>query len=160
MGVLTEFLRKEGPQLLAAQREETEQILEWKEAVDRLMDQLESWLNDADPDHLLLCSRNVRPYDNGRHRYVSMPELIVRLGNRNVRIFAKARFIAGPVWFAGDTAPHPANGRVDIVDDLDGNFALYRLRVETQDLWYMMSSGIAYPLDRTRFEAAVTTLLK
>ncbi|MCI0700656.1 MAG: hypothetical protein L0241_06205 [Planctomycetia bacterium] len=179
MGVLTEYVRNEAEQLKKEAHRREEAVKEWLAAVEKLYDQLEGWLRDADSGlGILKCSRmiqeQVREPRLGSY-YVS--PLGVSLGviliDRSAVIVPRSRYVSFVIQPPG-REPRRADGLVEIHDRYRNQSAfpeyyLFRSKTDGGDEWFIRSvnawnadpNDIAVePLDREGFEAAMLRVLQ
>ncbi len=150
-----EKLRTEEP--LAAQKRD-----EWIAAVDRLNQQIEEWLAQADPDHhVLQVSERLYPLrEEGIGSYEARG-LSIRLGPREVRVEPIARNVAGPLSATGVISVNRAYGRVDLTDGLR-KFLIFRVEKDPEDRWNIIEqdSFRMRTFDQSAFENAFKSLLE
>lgn len=156
MGSLTEFL-KERAQKERAEHGDRKQIREdWVRAVDRLTNQIEQWLRNADPDQVL----EIEPHGVERREeltgYYLVQGLRVRLGAREARVVPVSRFVVPGPPFTGELRPH---GRVDITNG-ESSYSLLRVLDRPGGRWMLSDErrGLR-DFDQAEFEAIMQDLL-
>lgn len=133
---------------------------EWIGAIQRLIQQVEEWLTDSDPLHLLEIEERdheVREIDVGVY---TAPGLVIRLGAREVRLVPIARKVVGP-YLSGDTITMArALGRVDLTDGGE-KFLIFRSRTDPDEWVIAAERGyVVKRFDRRSFEEAMQSLLE
>jgi hypothetical protein len=156
-----EFLKERADQLQASYSEKVKIQKEWVQAVDKLLDLLEQWLNDADSEKILQVHReDVQRRESGVGIY-SVASLHIWLEAQEVRIIPVARNAVGPVLSAG--AIHTGNsfGRVDLTNGVS-KFLMFRVAVDPVDRWVIVDEDAYVPreLNRQSFDLAVQNLLQ
>jgi hypothetical protein len=140
--------------------ERNQRLQEWRGAVQQLLDQLQTWLREADPDGLLAFhSWEASAAEPSLGRY-TVPVLLVKFFDDEVTIKPVARNAVGFVE-TGQGDRTRAAGRVDLIgrDGID-KYILYRVPVQGEYRWYLLDERFeAAPLDQPRFEAAMRDLL-
>lgn len=138
---------------------------EWIEAVDGLLDQIQSWMREADPEGLLdvvryLVSRSERGYGT-----YDAPALQIRFGPAEVSIepiSAEPSYsldvAPGRNQIVTATAPPKAVGRVDVSNGLR-TCHLFRLQRDGVQEWSIQRKDGFAMLDRAEFESVLKGLL-
>lgn len=158
MGTLTDFLNEQA-EIQRRHGNETKQIKQdWVQAVNRLVDQMESWLRQADQSRILeIQVDGVERREERIGRYTAR-RLTVRLGAREVEIGPVARFIvaAPPAVFH---LPSKPQGRVDITDGGD-RVSLYLIPDAPEGRWVMIDeAGGLKGFDQDAFETVMRKFL-
>lgn len=161
MPTLREFLASEAEKLRGEQANAMARRDEWIASVGRLLAQIQSWLAQADSDHVLsIDDTPVRVSEQGLGTY-EIAALTVGLGAREVRIRPVARSVGTPLRVSSMLHVPRAHGRVDMTNGLD-RFLLFRVEVKPEDRWMIVEQDgpLAAPLDRSSFETALLRLLE
>ena len=146
-------------------RERNRQRDEWLGAIRRLLDQIEGWLKDADPENLLeIVSYDVERVE-GRLGIYDAPALKIRLGTDEVDVVPvgslRDRTLAGPgddVALGIEGTNGPAAGRVDVTNG-ERKYLLLRDASSGTDRWYVLDDrSEAAVLDRARLESILEDL--
>jgi hypothetical protein len=177
MGVLTEYLKSEVDQIRAEMARRKERLEEWLTAINRLYDQLECWLAEADNGFGILgVNRHTTKEFIGEPRlghyevYIMWVSLGGAIGNREAKIVPKARFVAATIKPPGEEARR-ADGMVEIKGGTAADYYLFRWAGATpdDDRWFIRSVvqwnadpeyGTVEPLDREHFETAMLRVLQ
>jgi hypothetical protein len=143
--------------------------VEWLNALERLLDQIQEFLREADPEGLL----ETVPYEvqrvESRLGVYDAPALKVRIGTDSVDVVPEGRHATGPLLLQhllllpgnaqrwGDLS----GGRVDITNG-ERRYLLLRSIVGDQDHWYAtMSNKIDLtPFNSICLQAVLRDLLK
>jgi hypothetical protein len=155
---LREFLLKNAPR--AEQEKRRRQWRdEWIAAVDRLLEQLRTWLTDADTAELL----DLEPLDfEKREQHLGayhIHGLAINFGERTVKVVPVGRTVLAHLGPYAEAGHENAEGRVDITNSASKYF-LYRKRTNAGDQWLVQDERSEIrPLDRERFEAILQDLL-
>ena len=160
MANLADFLRDQEAQERAKAPERERQREEWLEAVECLLRQMETWLNEADASHLLEVERTSVPNREVGLGIYSAPGLKITLGARQLTVSPIARQTVGP-FLDDNVAGSRSQGRVDITDGAI-KFMVYRYVDDRGERWVMLDD-VNYqpvPFDRHAFETAIVSLLK
>jgi hypothetical protein len=135
---------------------------EWISAVDRLNQQIRSWLSQADPDHEVLEVRELpcQLREEGIGSY-DVRGLLISLGRREIRVEPIARHVAGPLSATGVIHVSRAYGRVDLTDGLQ-KFMIFRVEKDPEDRWSIVEQDgyRVNAFDQVAFEEAFKTLLE
>jgi hypothetical protein len=134
---------------------------EWTESLHRLIGQIQGWLTDSDPDHLLEVEESyheIREVDVGVY---TAPGLVIRLEAREVRLIPIARKVVGPHLSNGLIHVKRAFGRADLIDG-GKKYLLYRSQADPTDEWVIVEDDgfVVQKLDRQTFEEAMQSLLE
>jgi hypothetical protein len=160
MSILADFLKGRGEQHRAQEPTRRQVREEWVQAVDRLLKQIEGWLKDADPEHLLQVERKTVEKQEVIAGAYTAPALAITLGDRRVEVRPVARGVVGPF---SKESPYGARsqGRVDLTDGTD-RFMLYRFVNEQGEAWVYLDEEeyMPHPFEREVFERALVSLLK
>ena len=171
MGVLTEYVRNEAEKLKKEVHRQEEAVKEWKEATDRLHEQLGAWVAAADGgNHLLRVTTNGGPFlQEPRLGLYELDNLVISLGSRRAVIAPRARYVATVIKPPGKE-PRRADGTVEVRGT--GGVALYylfRLKEPDGDHWYIQSdtrwhadplNNDVEELNADRFEFAILSVLQ
>ena len=162
MGSLKEFLAEQAERLQSQESEAAKKRDEWLKAVDRLIQQIKSWLTEADPEQQYLKIQD-DPFpirEQGIGEYVARG-LLIGLGPREIRVQPVARNVAGPLSVTGTIHVERAYGRVDLTDGLT-KYMIFRVEREPEDRWSIIEqdSYRRQPLNQDSFEAAFQDLLE
>jgi hypothetical protein len=154
---LKEFLAGEAEKLRSEQGEAMTERQEWIAAVDRLLAQIKDWLQEADPEQILLIQETTHKL---RERMIGTYEihgLSIGLGLREIRVEPVARSVAGPM---SPTGTIRAYGRVDMKNGLE-KYMLFRTDPAADGTWIMIrQEGYrTQPFNRESFESACISLL-
>lgn len=170
MGTLTTFLRDEAKRLRAEAPAREAKLHDWVRAVTELVEQLQTWVREADTEGVIDLSVDERflPYgEEGLGRY-KLPRLKVTLDTRFVWVVGKARNVADRIQPPGYASERQADGLVVVIDSATderigaADYYLYRLADPDGDRWFVRHPLLpeVTPLDRERFEAMLVRLLK
>jgi len=159
---LKDFIASQAQKLRNEEHQAARKRDEWVSAVDRLNQQIRSWLTQADPDHEVLEVREL-PYqlrDEGIGSYEARG-LLISLGRRQIRLEPIARNVAGPLSATGVIHVGRAYGRVDLTDGLR-KFMIFRVERDPDDRWSIIEQDgfRMQPFDQLAFEHAFKTLLE
>ncbi len=169
MGVLSMFLKEQGERLQAGQAEREAKLLEWKEAVRKLMAQLAAWVREADPQGLIEIdeSQSQRLIEQGLGLYYA-PRLELRLEAHRVWVIPKARNVLAFLPDPAGGKERRADGLVIITDYPPAGdqlpapvYNLFWLREPGGGRWFVQHpTAGGEPLDRERFEAILVNILR
>ena len=160
MGVLTEFLRGQQDRLSKQSVERQAIVAEWVAAVERLLEQIRSWVKAADPSGVLRLTENTHEIkEPGLGRY-TVPILALGLDDEvSVIVMPEARKTILTVPAQGGGVRR-ADGRVDLIGP-PANVTLVRVSAGAQDEWYLHNSlQPPKPFDQAAFERIVVEMLK
>jgi hypothetical protein len=134
---------------------------EWISALRRLIQQIQEWLADSDPEHLLEIEERyheIREVDVGVY---TAPGLVIHLEAREVRLVPIARKVVGPHLSNGFIQVRRAFGRADLIGG-GKKYLLYRSRTDPADEWVIVEDDgfRVKELDRQAFEEALQSLLR
>jgi hypothetical protein len=134
---------------------------EWLGAVNRLNDDVRSWLAKDDPKGYLAIedeAHELREVGIGTYQ---IPGLLIGLGPREVRLKPIARYVAGSVASAGVIHIPRAFGRVDLTNGLS-KYMIFRVETDPGDRWKIIKQDgyEVRPLDPRSFEDALRDLLE
>jgi hypothetical protein len=155
-----EFLAQEAERLGREEEVQKARREEWLGAVNRLFDQMEAWIADADASRVLhVRRRTVTKTEHALGRF-DAPILELRLGATSVDIDPVAYRVVGP----GLEKPLglKSGGRVDL-RSADQAYLLYRFTTDAgKESWVMVGDdglGLGV-LSRESFEAALIGLFQ
>lgn len=156
----SQFLREQEAKAKEEAQANEAVISEWREAVERLFDQVRGWLNTSDPDGILkIQQKDHEANEPILGRYV-VPRLDLRGLGKWIGIIPKARKTVGTVHPTQKSTPERATGRVDITDELHRHI-LYRLPGDNGGKWVIDDLQSApKPLDQDNFEQALMRYLR
>lgn len=161
MGTLKEFIAERAEQIQNEELQAAAKCQEWATAVDRLVQQIEQWLAQADPDPKVLRTqrRTYQIREEGLGTY-QVTGLSIWVGRREIRVEPIARHVAGPLSSTGVIHVHRSYGRVDLTDGLQ-KFMMFRVEVEPEDRWNIIEqdSFQLQSLNQQSFEEAFKSLL-
>jgi hypothetical protein len=157
---LKEFLAGEAEKLRNEQSDAMSKRREWIAAVDRLLAQMKDWLQQADPEQILMIQDTSHKL---RERMIGTYEvhgLSIGLGLREFRVTPVARYVAAPSSSTGTTHILRAYGRVDMTNGLE-KYMLFRTDVVGDGTWIIIRQNgyRTQPFNRESFESACTSLL-
>lgn len=160
---LTDFLKEKAIEIKDSQKEKHGIIVEWKEAVQQLLDEIRVWLRDADPDGLLSIEQDEWEVTEEKLGRYSVPRLDIKGLGRSLAVIPKSRYVVATSLPNGTGKSVRGTGRVDLtwVDSEAKRYHLYRFPGDGSDIWMIDDrKSIPSPLNRERFEAALMSLLK
>jgi hypothetical protein len=141
---------------------------EWLGALNRLLDQIQDWLRELDPEDVLeLITYQVERVEERLGVY-DAPALKIRVNTDAAEILPMGRFAMRPLSLQGlllqnmpsipvDQQRH--EGRVDITNG-ERRYVLLRRIEDGHDRWYALRKmDRAVPFDRTCFEEILKDLL-
>jgi hypothetical protein len=134
---------------------------EWIWAVRRLIQQIQEWLIDSDPGHLLEVKESYHEFREVNVGVYTAPGLVIRDEAREVRIVPVARMVVGPLLADGGVRMNRAFGRVDMTDGAE-KFMLFRSQKGPSDEWVIVDDRgyVVRKFDRQTFEEAMQRLLE
>jgi hypothetical protein len=150
-----EAIRQKDPQ---SQRERSE----WVSSVMRLVEQIRTWLQEADREQILTIWDESHTLSEEGYGTYNIPGLTVRLGSRTVRVIPVAGRVAGPLRGTGKIAVIRVDGRVDLVGS-GMRFMLFRqAEGDGGDRWALVEedSLVMEPFDQKAFERTFERLLR
>lgn len=160
MSVLADYLRGESAHLRAETEARKAAKLDWQRAVRELVDQIRSWLQEADRDEVLrveICDRAIEDYDFG---VLHLTGLSIGLRRTIVRLTPQGVEPVGVILLPGETTRRRFDGVVEFDNGID-RIPLYRVKVGSQDVWlWWTHGGIGQPFDRESFEGVMVGLLR
>jgi hypothetical protein len=175
MGKLAEYLRTEVDQIRAEMSRRKELLDEWLGAINRLYEQLDRWLTEADNGLGLLSTNHHTTTEligepRLGHYKVNVMWVVLggAIGDRKALIVPRARFVAAVIQPPG-REPRRADGMVQIKELSSPEYYLFRWKNEDGDEWFIQSVSTwnanpsdnrVEPLDRDRFEAAILQVLQ
>lgn len=164
MGKLADFLQSEAEKRKAHATEIRVKREEWIEAVEALAERLKDWLEDSDKNTkvLTVSTETVTRAEEELGTY-EVPELLITLDSRQVRVTPLARNVVARVVIGGvSTRPF---GRVDITNGAR-KYILYKL---VSDRWILVDPDLpatrdsdyssVREFDRSAFESVLQELL-
>jgi hypothetical protein len=157
---LKEFLAEHAEIERGRAKEKKAMQQEWRESLHRLVQQIQEWLRDSDPEHLLEVEEthhDIREFNVGAY---TAPGLVIRLEAREVQLIPIARKVVGPL-LSGDTISMArAFGRVDLTNGGE-KFMIFRSRMDPEEWMIVEERGyVAKKFDRQAFEDAMQSLLE
>jgi hypothetical protein len=134
---------------------------EWRESLYRLVQQIQEWLVDSDPGHLLEIEESYHELREVNVGVYTAPGLVIRDEAREVRIVPIARMVVGPLLADGGVRMNRAFGRVDMTDGGE-KFMLFRSQKDPSDEWVIVDDReyVVRKFDRQSFEEAMQRLLE
>ena len=153
---LREFLVKNAPRQELERRRRRE---EWVAAVDRLINQVQQWLKEANADGLLeVFVIEVERQEQGLGTYLAKSLELV-YGERIVKVFPVGRSALADLGPFGEPGHQKAEGRVDISNRYD-KYHLYRKLTADGETWIVQDhAGVLRLLDKPQFEVILQALL-
>src|SRR5436190_2034038 len=101
MGKLADLLKKDAETIRAEKAKRRQALQEWRDLLDGLFAQIDSWLKASDPEGLLeISADNVRINDPALSEYEA-PARRVELGDHVAQIVPKARYVATTIQGPG-----------------------------------------------------------
>jgi hypothetical protein len=161
MTTLAEFLKAKAQQLRSEGADRTRKRTEWEQAIKKLLEQLEAWLQQADSEKVVRVSRfPVEKREEGLGYYV-VQGLELECGDQVVKVTPIASSVAGTVRREGSEQRYPVKGLVDITAEGE-KFSLLRLVDEHGEAWHLLDekSFSAVPWNRAAFEDVLLKLLQ
>jgi len=155
---LKEFLAGEADKLRNEQSDAMTKRREWIAAVDRLLAQIKDWLQEADPEQILMIQETSHQL---RERMIGTYEvhgLSIGVGLREIRVTPVARYVAGPMSSTGTIRAH---GRVDLTNGFS-KYMLFRTDPIADGIWIIIEQDgyRTQPFNRESFESACRNLLE
>jgi hypothetical protein len=167
MSKLASFLVAEAAQFRAESvTNHPEMASEWREAVTRLIDEMEQWIRESDTNQILRLFRETFCKREVTIGYYEAPSLRVVVGTYDITIAPWARKVLKAVAIPGET-PADVEGVVEMRSSYLSRFKLYRIRRNGEYQWLMQNEAKvdkrrpwdSYPFDREAFEIAMISLL-
>jgi hypothetical protein len=161
VGTLSEFLSRHASEARPETSDREAVLAEWKDAVEALIDQMEIWLKEADPNRLLRYSRTVHSIREPRLGTYTVPGLRIWFGTRAIDVEPIARYPIGSML--GDSLGRTLRGGQVDLGSIGHRYMLYRKVGSDGAMTWIMVSDQDYreqPLDREHFEEAVKRLLE
>lgn len=161
MTTLAEFLEKQATQERAEAPERERKRAEWLAAVERLLQQMETWLREADKEKILHIERtSVERSEAGLGIYAA-PAMVIQLGTRRLEIVTGGLNTFGSVNRSDNRQPARVQGSVDIIEGGTKD-TIYRLPGAGDPEWFLVdrSDYLARPLDRAEFERIMLRRLR
>lgn len=159
---LRDFLKQKAVLYEAESRTNQATIEEWKSALDRLFDQIETWIVASDPDHVVSVERSpIEISEPGLDDY-RVTRMDLRAFGKWVGMIPKARKTVKRASPQQAGAPEQATGRVDMTDEIR-RYVLYRFRQGADECWFIDDvalNGEMQPLTASCFEAALMSYFK
>jgi hypothetical protein len=157
---LADFLKEQAAEQRRTAPEMEQKRKEWVAAVERLIEQMENWLRQADSEMILRVERiRVEMLEEGLGEY-AVPGLSIKLGTQRVEVLPRARNVAGAILLEDGKTYRP-QGRVDLTSG-GVPFVLYRVIRDQGDQWFLfpLQADKAKPFDNEAFEAILLGLLR
>jgi hypothetical protein len=110
---LKEFLAVEGHKLRNEHSDAITKRKEWIAAVDRLLAQIKDWIQQADPEQILMLQETSHQLPERMIGTYEVHGLSIGVGLRELRVTPVARYVAGPMSSTGTIR---AYGRVDFTN--------------------------------------------
>lgn len=156
-----EFLAEQAERLPMENSKAAKERDDWVAAVNRLYDEVRSWLKQDDPQGLLTIEATNRELREEGIGSYDAPVLLIRLGPREVRLEPVARFVAGAASATGIVYLPRAYGRVDLTNRLE-KYMIFRTGRGVEGPWKMIQQDgyVLSPWDRESFESALQRLLE
>jgi hypothetical protein len=153
---LREFLQKNAPRDEIQRRRARE---EWAEAVDKLLTQIRTWLNDAGGAELLdLEALELHRREQGLGSY-RVSGLAIHFGERTVKVLPVGRTVLANLGPFSEIGHENAEGRVDISNEAY-KYYLYRKLTDNDEQWLVQDERSSIrPFNREQFEAILQDLL-
>jgi hypothetical protein len=160
VSAFSEFLNEKAEALRAQASERACIRDDWVAAVGRLLEQVEQWVRQADPKHVLEVKRIEVEIREWRIGVYKAPALVIGFRSLNVQVIPIARY---PLDMRSKDAFATSRtlGRVDFTDG-GRMYQLYR-HVNGGAEWWMMIDDENYRprnLDQHSFEEALLSLLQ
>jgi hypothetical protein len=159
MTTLAEFLKQQAEKERADNPQREKKRREWIRAVERLIQQIEEWLSQADTEKVLLIERTEIHRNEESVGAYAVPGLDIQLGTQKCWVRPVAQGVMAPyelAKFAGR-----AEGRVDITDGAR-KYTLYRLVDDGSEQWVIVDDRDyrTKPFDRIAFDDAILDLFQ
>jgi hypothetical protein len=159
---LKEFIESQAEKLRHEESQAARKRNEWVAAVDRLNQQIITWLTFADPDQAILKVSET-PYhlrEEGIGSYEAHG-LLITVGRRALRLEPVARNVVGPLSSTGVIHVSRAYGRVDLTDGLQ-KYMIFRVEKDPEDRWSIVEQdGFRMrAFEQVAFEEAFKALLE
>jgi len=157
MSALQELIREQA-QRLSQPDVKNERNL-WVQHLQALILQLETWLEEADPEGILKIERTHHILREEKFGSYDASGMNIDLGGRRVEIIPRGGSVGGYTRLENNLSS-PIHGMVELVNDID-RVRLFRLIDDKGVRWVIQHSGPwpAKPLDRATFEASMVQLL-
>lgn len=149
---LKEFLTEQAEQIRSEEEANKAEVTKWEAAIRRLIDQIEAWLKDSDPEGILDIRREAVDLAEdpiGRYQPLSLQ---IWMGGHHANVMPVALSVIGPSQKPGEGR---WRGRVD-VDGPSDSFSLYRfVHADGREDWLIRDEEnyTLSPLDREKFES-------
>ncbi len=131
---------------------------EWVATVSRLLERLESWLTDADPEGLLGLRRSTAARDEIDLGRYEVSELAVEYGDTVVHIIPMARVAPRTIALAPGVEVK-AQGRIDVTNGIT-KYHLYRTLESGKERWHILGPDTrAVELNQETFAGLMEDLL-
>ncbi len=173
MGELADYLKAEAETIRNQSKRREAALHDWLGAIQRLNEELLSWIKAADDGMGLVEVRTLDTHcrEPALGGY-SIPGLSIsigdRLSRRSANIIPHARYVAATIKPPGENERR-ADGMVEIKSDTIADYYLFRLKYERGDEWFIQSVGVwnhqktygaVELLTQDRFEEAMLFILK
>jgi hypothetical protein len=142
---------------------------EWLGALNRLLDQIQEWIGESDPEGILEFVTYEVERVEGRLGVYDAPALKIRLNTDFAEVLPIGRFTPRPIslenllFIQGNRQRwgNLSGGRVDITNGERRHLVL-RSTDDSQEQWYalMMEQPVPVPFDRACLEAILKDLLR
>jgi hypothetical protein len=165
MSSLKDLLKREAEEQRTHAAERASLQTEWTGAVDRLMQQLEGWLREVDPEGALRIESTTHRIGERRMGFYEAKGLRITLGSRTLgarKILVKPDSRDNIASVVGEPFGKTVkDGRVDMTN-YEKRYMLFRRKMETGDEWVILDDRDyrAHLLDREQFEAAIQSMLE
>lgn len=163
MSALAEFLRSKATEDAITRTSNQDMIAEWREAIKRLLDTIQTWIAESDPERRLkLTVREHEVNEESLGKYI-VPSLEISGFGKTVWVTPKARHTIATARALDGVNQVRAAGRLNLTDGVNP-IALYRFRSRRPDepdvwMWDDPKLGMDF-FEREDFEAAVVSYLK
>ncbi len=160
MSTLAEFLKEHGEKLRAGAPERAKRREEWVAAVERLVQQIEGWLRQADGEQVLQVERIAVERQEPQLGAYLAPALNIALGGERVQVLPGPRYVLAPNSDEALTRGK-SQGRVDVTDGAQ-TYHLYRYANDQGEWWALVDDEEYVPrrFDQKSFEDALVQLLQ
>jgi hypothetical protein len=154
---LREFLLRNAPRDEMLRRRWRE---DWIAYVDRLLERLRAWLNEAHAADLLdLETLEFEKREQGMGAY-RIKGLAIHFGERTVKVVPVGRNVAAHLGPYAEPGHERAEGRVDITNGAYKYYLYLKLNDAGEEHWLVQDErSDIRPLDREQFEAILQALL-
>jgi hypothetical protein len=159
MSALTEFLKEQKDKQARSAAQVQAKREEWVAALDRLIDQLKTWLKEADPEGVLGVGCGATHINEEVYGRYKVPELMIVLQGRTVTVVPRGLNVM--TYLDTEISKGRVQGRVDIVGP-DQQYIMYRFVGPEGERWFIVDGHErnVRPLDREAFESTLLSLLQ